>query len=109
MTNRLLSKVALITGAAQGIGAAIAKAFAAEGANLVLFDTKIDQLQLIKDEIESKWSISVLVYKIDVTDEKRIVEAIHETLESLGEIDVLVNNAGINAFHNFFTMSTEQW
>lgn len=109
MSKRLLGKVALITGAAQGIGAAIAKVFAAEGASLVLFDTKIEQLQLLKEEIENKWEIPILVYKIDVTDEKSVVEAINETLESVGEIDVLVNNAGINAFHNFLSMSTEQW
>jgi NAD(P)-dependent dehydrogenase (short-subunit alcohol dehydrogenase family) len=109
MSKRLLGKVALITGAAQGIGAAIAKVFAGEGASLVLFDIKIDQLQLLKDEIENKWAIPVLVYKIDVTDEKGIGKAINETLESLGEIDVLVNNAGINAFHNFLSMTTEQW
>ena len=109
MTSRLVGKVAIVTGAAQGIGAEIAQVFASEGANLVLFDTQIDQLDMLRLGIEKKWSNRVLIYKVDISDSDKILEAVNEVVAFFGQIDILVNNAGINAFHDFLKMSVQEW
>ncbi|MGK0270873.1 MAG: NAD(P)-dependent dehydrogenase (short-subunit alcohol dehydrogenase family) [Cocleimonas sp.] len=109
MNNRLIGKVAVITGAAQGIGEEIAQVFAAEGANLILLDTKVEQLELLKLDIEKKWSNRVLIYKVDIANDNEVVTAINDAAKLFGQIDILVNNAGINAFHNFLTMSGNEW
>lgn len=109
MTNRLQGKVAIITGSAQGIGAEIAHVFASEGANLVLFDTQIEQLQILRQTIEKKWSNRVLIYKVDVSDQINVLLSVNEAIEFFGRIDILINNAGINAFHDFLTMTPQEW
>ena len=96
MTSRIVGKVAIVTGAAQGIGAEIAQVFASEGANLVLFDTQIDQLEMLRLGIEKKWSNRVLIYKVDISDSDKILEAVNEVVAFFGQIDILVNNAGVN-------------
>lgn len=109
MTKRLTNKVAIITGAAQGIGAKVADVFAEEGAHLILLDTQIEQLEKMRVEIESKWSNRVLIYKGDITDSNKILEVVNEAVEFFGQIDILVNNAGINAFHDFLNMTVQEW
>ncbi|NQY87392.1 MAG: SDR family oxidoreductase [Colwellia sp.] len=109
MTKRLTDKVAVITGAAQGIGAKISHVFAEEGAHLILLDTQIEQLEKLRVEIENKWSNRVLIYKVDITDANKILEIINEAVEFFGQIDILVNNAGINAFHDFLNMTVQEW
>lgn len=88
----LQNKIALITGAAQGIGYAIALKFAKEGAKIAIFDIKstINIVNKLK-EIGG----SVLAFQLDVADESSVVNAINKIVESWGKIDVLVNNAGI--------------
>ncbi|MBL4629945.1 MAG: SDR family oxidoreductase [Paraglaciecola sp.] len=109
MTNRLTDKVAIITGAAQGIGAKMATVFAEQGADLILLDTQIEQLESIKDEIEKKWLNRVLIYKVDIADANRVLEVVNEAVAFFGKIDILVNNAGINAFHDFLNMTEQEW
>lgn len=106
--NRLENKVALVTGAARGIGEAIAKAFAAEGAAVIVSD--IDQpLGLATAErIGAAW------LKLDVRDEFAWIGAMARILDSHGRLDVLVNNAGITGLeagvpHDPEHASLEQW
>jgi 3alpha(or 20beta)-hydroxysteroid dehydrogenase len=90
MTQRLEGKVALITGAARGMGAAAARLFVAEGAKVVLGDVLPD----VK-EVAQELGDAALAVTLDVTDEAAWRDAVAAGEERFGKIDVLVNNAGI--------------
>ena len=90
MSGRLDGKVALITGAARGMGAAAARLFVAEGAKVVLGDV----LPEVK-EVAQELGDAALAVTLDVTDEAAWRDAIAAGEERFGKIDVLVNNAGI--------------
>lgn len=89
--GRLSGKVALITGAARGQGAAEARLFASEGAKVVLTDVLDDEGEVVAKEIGS----AALYRHHDVTDEASWAAAVAATREAFGRLDVLVNNAGI--------------
>ena len=89
MAGRLDGKVAIITGAAMGLGAADAELFASEGAQVVLTDIAEDEGQALADKLGGTF------FKHNVTDEDRWIEIINETEKKYGRIDILVNNAGI--------------
>ena len=90
MKGRLDGKVALITGAARGMGAAAARLFVAEGAKVVLGDVLPD----VK-EVAQELGDNALAVTLDVTDEAAWRDAIAAGEERFGKIDVLVNNSGI--------------
>ena len=89
--GRLAGKIALITGAASGIGAAAARAFAAEGAQLILVDLKADPLEAVTREIAGAASGRVM----DITDEQALANLVDDTMRQHGRIDVALLNAGI--------------
>ena len=91
MPGRLEGKVALVTGAARGQGAAISRAFAAEGADVVLADVVDDDGKLVAEEIGSH----ARYVHHDVTDEASWAEAVRTATDTFGKLNVLVNNAGI--------------
>jgi NAD(P)-dependent dehydrogenase (short-subunit alcohol dehydrogenase family) len=95
MTGRLQGSVAIVTGAAQGIGAAYAKAMAAEGAKIVIADV-IDGNGGIVDEIRAAGGEAVSI-KTDVSSESAVKALVAETLRLYGKIDILVNNAAMFA------------
>jgi NADP-dependent 3-hydroxy acid dehydrogenase YdfG len=90
----LAKTTALVTGASSGIGAATAKALAAEGAAVALLARRADRLQDLKAEIESAGG-TALVVPADVTDAEQALEAVQRTVAELGRLDTLVNNAGL--------------
>lgn len=90
MQLELNDKTALITGASQGIGEGIAKAFAVEGVNLHLTARNIDNLERIKLEIGNSSNVTVTLHPLDITQPG----ACAELSEQVGDIDILVNNAG---------------
>jgi len=92
VSERLAGKVALITGAAQGQGAAEARRFAAEGAKVVVADVQYDRARAMVSEIGVS---SAMVAPLDVTDPEQWDRAVRATLQAFGRLDVLVNNAGI--------------
>ena len=92
MTDRLAGKVALVTGAAQGQGAAEARRFAAEGAKVVIADVQYDKARVLVGEIGVS---SAMVAPLDVTDPEQWDRAVRATVQAFGTLDVLVNNAGI--------------
>ena len=106
---RLENRVAVITGAAQGIGAAYARRFAAEGAKIVIAD--IDKGTAIVDEIKRAGG-DALDAPTDVADEKSCNEMVAKTLAAYGRLDILVNNAAVFttlARQPFTEISVEVW
>lgn len=106
MDLELKDKVVVVTGAARGIGKAIALEFAKEGANVVVSDV-IDGF-LIAEEIKKMGRKSIFI-KADVSNMQEVELLIDKTVEVFGRIDVLVNNAGINRDALIQKMSLEEW
>jgi NAD(P)-dependent dehydrogenase (short-subunit alcohol dehydrogenase family) len=95
MGNRLEGKVGIVTGAAQGIGAAYARAMAAEGADVAIVDlTRIDQAKEVHDDCVALGR-RVLTIKADVTSKEEMAGMAEQVVGELGHVDVLVNNAAL--------------
>lgn len=90
----LEGKVALITGASQGLGRALALAYAREGASLVINSRSQDSIKPVADEVE-KLGAEVLAVPADVARAEDVQDLIDAAVERFGRIDVLVNNAGL--------------
>jgi 3-hydroxybutyrate dehydrogenase len=90
----LQGKVALVTGAASGIGEQAARKLAADGAAVVIADLNLANAQKVADSIEAAGGRAIAV-AMDVTDENAVNAGIEDTVAKLGSIDVLVSNAGI--------------
>ncbi len=89
------NKVVIITGASSGIGLALAKAFAKEGAKLSLAARSIDKLNELVQEFEND-GINAIAVKTDVSKEEECKNLIEQTKQKFGKIDILINNAGIS-------------
>jgi meso-butanediol dehydrogenase/(S,S)-butanediol dehydrogenase/diacetyl reductase len=87
-------KVAFVTGAAQGIGQAIATRLANDGADVALFDLKEDGLHETKSLVEAAGRRAIVIGG-DVTDKANLEAAVNRTVEELGGFDIMINNAGI--------------
>ncbi|MFP6556965.1 SDR family oxidoreductase [Paraburkholderia sp. B3] len=108
--NRLAGKVALVTGAGRGIGAAIARAFAAEGAAVVLAELDGETAQATAREIAAQQDTAkVLAVQTDVTQAGSVRAAVDAAVRAFGPVDVLVNNAGINVFADPLAMTDDDW
>ena len=94
MTKALAGTVALVTGASSGIGAATARALAAEGAAVALLARRADRLNDLKAEIDAAGG-TALTTPADVTDAEAVAGAVAATVDGLGRLDTLVNNAGL--------------
>ena len=104
MGDRLAGKVCIVTGAAQGIGAAYARALAAEGADVAIIDLKrIDQAKEVQNDIEALGR-RALTMKADVTSADEMTAMAKEVVDELGRVDCLVNNAAL-----MFDQLTATW
>ncbi|MCS7464872.1 glucose 1-dehydrogenase [Paenibacillus doosanensis] len=106
--GRLSGKVAVITGAALGMGAAEAKLFAQEGAVVIGTDVKEDVLQEVMEEIRGAGGQAVGL-KHNVASEEEWKQVVRETVERYGKIDILVNNAGISTTKTIANMGMDEW
>lgn len=93
---RLKDKVAIITGAARGIGEATAIRFAQEGAKVVVSNRNLDSLKEVVEKIK-EMGAEVLAYDVNVTNREQIQSMVDDVVAKWGKIDILVNNAGITA------------
>ncbi|WP_436346035.1 SDR family oxidoreductase [Natronorubrum sp. FCH18a] len=105
----LESKTAIVTGASAGIGAATCRAFAADGANVVLAARSEDELRALADDLETEHDVETLVVPTNVRDEDAVDALIDETVDAFGGIDVLVNNAGLSRGGDVAEMSTDDY
>jgi NAD(P)-dependent dehydrogenase (short-subunit alcohol dehydrogenase family) len=105
---RLKGEVALVTGAARGIGKAIATRFAAEGAQVVLGDIDHDEATRAAGEI-SKAGGAARAVKLDVTKPDDIKAVVDGTTRDLGKLTILVNNAGVTDRAPFLSMTLDFW
>ena len=103
------NKVALVTGAAVGIGRATAIQFARKGASLVLVDIDSEKLESLKEEL-SVYTDKVLTFVVDVSDEEAVYEVVREAISAFGRIDILINNAALWRIQSsFLDTPTETW
>jgi 2-hydroxycyclohexanecarboxyl-CoA dehydrogenase len=105
---RLGGKVAIVTGAAQGIGRALALRLAAEGARVAVADIKDDLAHATANEIRAAAGTAIAVH-LDVTRLESAVEAADRVERELGPIDILVNNAGWDKVEPFVDNTPETW
>jgi len=94
LINRLEGRVAIVTGAAHGIGRVYAIRLAAEGAKVVIADLDTEAALAVAAEITSEGGMALGVY-CDVSDEDAIAEAVNATIAAFGTINILINNAGM--------------
>jgi NAD(P)-dependent dehydrogenase (short-subunit alcohol dehydrogenase family) len=104
----LKDKVAIVTGAAKGIGKGIALEFAKEGCNVVVSDIDIAESEKVVEEIK-KFNVDGLAIKCDVSKKDDVENLINKSIEKFSKLDILVNNAGIYPFKPFMEMTEEEW
>jgi 3-oxoacyl-[acyl-carrier protein] reductase len=101
-------KIALVTGAGKGIGRAIALALADEGVHVGLIARTESDLQRLANEIEAKGVKSAMAVA-DVSSIDSVSTAVAEIQQALGNVDILINNAGIAKFGKFLDLEPEEW
>lgn len=106
---KLKGKVAIITGSASGIGAAIAKRYVQEGAKVVIADLNLDAAKAKADELTATGPGEAFGVAMDVTSEEAVNAGTAATIERFGRIDVLVSNAGIQIVHRIEDFPFADW
>ena len=106
--TRLAGKHILITGGAQGMGAAVAHDYAAQGAKVCVGDVNVDGAAEVAQEIRDKGGVATHV-RLDVASEEDATAAVAHTVAEFGSINVLLNNAGINKPLFFLDITRENW
>ena len=92
----LSGRSVLVTGGSKGLGKTMAEGFASAGANLFLVSRNLTEAQATALEIKENYQVEAVGHEADVTDERAVDEMVKDALSAYGQIDVLVNNAGIN-------------
>ena len=104
-----MSKTAIVTGGSRGIGAAIVSFLAKEGYNVVLNYNKSEEIaKKLQEEFTSN-GYSVEIFKADVSKREEVIKLVEYTLEKFGNIDILINNAGISQTKLFTDITDEDW
>lgn len=102
-------KTVIVTGGSRGIGAAIVKKLAKENYNVILnYNNSEEAAEKIKKELEEQ-NIKIEIYKADVSNKEEVKKMVQFTLEKYKNIDVLINNAGIDQIKPFMDITEEDW
>tara|TARA_B100000678_G_scaffold228881_1_gene196950 strand:+ start:1621 stop:2373 length:753 start_codon:yes stop_codon:yes gene_type:complete len=105
----LEGKTALVTGASGGIGSAIAKALAAQGARLALSGSNGDKLRAFREQLQDEVGGDHVEITCDLSNATSVEELVPATIDTLGKIDILVNNAGITRDNLAMRMKDDEW
>lgn len=106
---RFSGRTAVVTGAARGIGRAVALKFAMEGARVVALDINREELTRLEGEL-AQYTNETLCLECDISDEARVAQVAKQALEKFGRVDILVNNAAIWKYHaSFMDVPTDMW
>lgn len=106
--ERLKNRIAIVTGAGQGIGRALALGLAREGAKVVIADINEKNAMAIKDEIEAGGG-TAMALRTDVSDENSVQSMLETSLREFERLDILINNAGIFPVSSVEEMREEDW
>ncbi len=106
--QRLIGKTAVVTGAGQGIGEAIARRFATEGARVVIAELDRARGEAIAEDLRSRGAAAVAI-TTDVADERSVESMVAQTVGRFGGLDILVNNAGIAVFGDPLQITNADW
>lgn len=100
---------AIVTGGAKGIGGAIVKELANMGINVVAnYNTSEKQAKELKEELKSK-GLNIEIFKADISQKEQVKELVEYTKKIYGDIDILINNAGIDQWKMFIDITEEDW
>ncbi|MBR4046045.1 MAG: SDR family oxidoreductase [Alistipes sp.] len=105
----LTGQVAVVTGASAGLGLQMARAFASQGANLVLLARRKTLLEQNAKDISAEFGVEVLPIECDITKTEQVIEAVSKTMERFGRVDILMNNAGTGAVAPAEEITDEQF
>ena len=105
-----MNKVVLVTGSSRGIGKAIVTDFAEKGYNVVInYRKEENEANKLREELENKHNIQAITIKADVSNEQEVKNMVQQIVDRFGNIDVLVNNAGIAIDKEFEDRTVEDW
>ncbi len=107
--HRLAGKNIMITGAAQGMGAANAEYFAAQGANVCIGDLNLEGVQSVADRINAAGNGKAVAIQMDVTKRSDNADAVAQTVEAFGSINIALLNAGVNKPRMFMDIDEDNW
>lgn len=108
MEEKFKGKSIIITGGANGIGEGIAVAFGKLGAIVFIADVNEQKGHRVVKKIEENGGRAIF-FKTDVSKEEDIINLIRNVIDKIGNLDILINNAGISAFKPFLSLSTDEW
>lgn len=108
LSNGVEGRVAIVTGAGRGIGRAIAQKLAGSGARIVVSDIDSKNAQSTARALDEKFG-SAIACRVDVSDERSVESLMEKTLKTFGQVDFLVNNAGIMFRTRILNLSAEEW
>ncbi len=109
MDISLKDKIAIITGASQGIGKAIAETYSRHGAKIILCARNEEKLKKVADEIENSTKNETMAIACDVSIKSDVLNVVDRVIEKYSRIDILVNNASIQEYVPFLEMEEDFW
>ncbi|HOG65342.1 MAG TPA: 3-oxoacyl-[acyl-carrier-protein] reductase [Spirochaetota bacterium] len=105
----LKDEVAIITGAARGIGRSIAEKFAAQGSHLAIIDVNLEAAEQTAQELAKQYGVKTMAARTDVSNAEDVDAMVKKVLDTFGRIDILVNNAGVTRDNLMLRMKDEEW
>ena len=107
--SKFSDKVAVVTGAGRGIGNAIAKKLASEGAKIAAISRSVESSQSCAEEINSEFTDVARSYSVDVSNHDDMMDVGKKILNDFGKVDILVNNAGVTRDNLMLRMNEDEW